>query len=47
MPLNDVDGMNDEERAALDEALEEAAQDIDAGRVVSEAEVWARLRVIT
>ncbi|HEX2881704.1 MAG TPA: hypothetical protein VHO25_19395 [Polyangiaceae bacterium] len=47
VPSNDADGLDGEERAALNAALEEAAQDIDAGRVVAEAEVWARLRAIT
>jgi hypothetical protein len=35
-----------EERAELVQAIEEAEQDIDAGRVVDEAEVWARLKAI-
>jgi hypothetical protein len=47
VPSNEADGMDDEERAALNVALEQAAQDVDGGRVVSEAEVWARLRAIT
>ena len=35
-----------EERAELMRAIEEAEQDIDAGRVVDEGEVWARLKAI-
>jgi hypothetical protein len=40
------DDFDDEERAALHEALDEAEADIDAGRVVTEEEVWATLRAI-
>jgi hypothetical protein len=40
------DCLDDEEREALHAALDEAEADIDAGRVVSEAEVWATLRAI-
>ena len=39
-------GMSAEERADLLQAIEEAEQDIEAGRVVDEAEVWARLQAI-
>jgi len=39
-------GMSAEERAELLQAIEEAEQDIEAGRVVDEAEVWARLQAI-
>ena|SRR6187455_17916 len=39
-------GMSAEERTALVQAIEEAEQDIEAGRVVDEAEVWARLKAI-
>lgn len=39
-------GMPIEERAELVQAIEEAEQDIEAGRVVDEAEVWARLKAI-
>ncbi|HEX2732278.1 MAG TPA: hypothetical protein VHM70_11745 [Polyangiaceae bacterium] len=38
--------MDATERAELVAAIEEAEQDIDAGRVVDEAEVWARLKAI-
>ena len=34
------------ERAELAAAIEEAEQDIAAGRVVDEAEVWSRLKAI-
>jgi predicted transcriptional regulator len=36
-----------EERKALHAALDEAEADLEAGRVVSEEEVWATLRAIT
>jgi len=39
--------MSAEERAELLEAIEEAEQDIEAARVVDEAEVWARLQAIS
>ncbi|HEY6723265.1 MAG TPA: hypothetical protein VI197_04510 [Polyangiaceae bacterium] len=39
-------GMTVEERAELVQAIEEAEQDIDAGRAVDEAEVWAKLKAI-
>lgn len=42
----DDDDMTAEGRAELAAALEEAERDIDAGRVVDEAEVWAKLRAI-
>lgn len=40
------DELDDEERAALHAALEEAERELDAGQVVSEQELWARLRAI-
>ncbi|MBN1608271.1 MAG: hypothetical protein JW940_16685 [Polyangiaceae bacterium] len=40
------DELDDEERARLHEALDEAEADIDAGRVVSEEDVWTALRAI-
>jgi hypothetical protein len=40
------DDLDDAERAALHQALDEAEEDIDAGRVVTEEEVWATLRAI-
>jgi hypothetical protein len=46
VPVEDGDDLDDAERAALHEALDEAEADIDAGRVVTEEEVWARLRAI-
>lgn len=39
-------GTSAEDRAELLQAIEEAEQDIEAGRVVDEAEVWARLQAI-
>ncbi len=38
--------MSADERAELIRAIEEAEQDIDAGRVVDEAEILARLKAI-
>jgi len=40
------DHLDDEERAALHQALDEAEADIAAGRTVTEAEVWGTLRAI-
>ena len=41
------DGMSADERTALGQAIEEAEQDIEEGRVLEEGEVWARLKAIT
>jgi hypothetical protein len=38
--------MDATERSELEAALDEAEQDIAAGRVVDEAEVWARLEAV-
>lgn len=51
VPLHEISGkvgddLDDEERAALHEALDEAEAEIDVGRVVSEDEVWATLQAI-
>ncbi len=43
LEVSGVDGLSDKERAALHAALDEAEADIEAGRVVSEEEVWASL----
>ena len=40
------DNLDDEERAALHQALDEAEADISAGRTVTEAEMWETLRAI-
>ena len=40
------DELDDEDRAALHRELELAMDDVDAGRVVSEEEVRARLRAL-
>ena len=40
------DELDDEERAALHASIEEAERELDAGQVVSEEELWARLRAI-
>jgi hypothetical protein len=42
----DWDDLDEAERAALHEALDEAETDVEAGRVVSEEDVWATLRSI-
>lgn len=41
-----LDELDDAERARLDDALEEAEREFDAGEVVSEDELWARLRAL-
>jgi hypothetical protein len=46
LPVRDGDELDDAERAALHAALAEAEAELDAGLVVSEAELWARLRAI-
>ena len=51
VPIDEVlaaggDCLDDDERKALHVALDEAEADIEAGRVVSEEEVWATLRAI-
>ncbi|HKY37724.1 MAG TPA: hypothetical protein VJN18_17400 [Polyangiaceae bacterium] len=40
------DDLDDEERAELHASIEEAERELDAGQVVSEEELWARLRAI-
>ncbi|MBN2194342.1 MAG: hypothetical protein JW751_16110 [Polyangiaceae bacterium] len=49
VPVDDVlanggDHLDDEERAALHAAIEASEAELDAGRVVTEDELWARLR---
>jgi predicted DNA-binding antitoxin AbrB/MazE fold protein len=51
VPIDEVlaaggDCLDDDERKALHAALDEAEADIEAGRVISEEEVWATLRAI-
>jgi hypothetical protein len=41
---DNLDEMDDAERAALFSALDEADADYEAGHVVSEEEVWAAVR---
>ena len=43
---NDWDDLDDQERAALHASIDEAERELDAGQVVSEEELWARLRAI-
>jgi hypothetical protein len=40
------DELDEQERAALHQALDEAEADADAGRTVSEEEMWAKLRAL-
>jgi hypothetical protein len=42
--LVDGDELDDQERAELHAALLAAEAELDAGQVVSEADLWARLR---
>ena len=44
VPVDGGDDLDDEERAALHQALDEALDDADSGRVVGEEEVRALLR---
>ena len=43
---NDWDDLDDQERAALHASIDEAERELEAGQVVSEEELWARLRAI-
>ena len=40
MPGDDGDGLDAEERAELHQAIQESEHELDAGKVVSEAEIW-------
>lgn len=44
--LIDDDELDDQERAALEAAIEEGEADLAAGRRVSEADLWARLKAL-
>jgi len=46
VPADSGDELDDEERAALHASIEEAERELDEGKVVSEKELWARLRAI-
>ena len=46
VPIQDGDELDEDERAALHAAIEEGEHELDAGQVVSEEELWARLRAI-
>jgi hypothetical protein len=46
LPIRDGDELDDEDRAALATAIEGAEKELDAGQVVTEEELWARLRAI-
>ena len=46
LPIQEGDELDDGERAALHAALEEGEKELDAGQIVSEEELWARLRAI-
>lgn len=43
---HDWDDLDEDERAALHAAIEEAERELDAGQVVTEEQLWARLRAI-
>jgi hypothetical protein len=43
---DNLDDMDEAERSALFQALDEADADYEAGHVVSEEEVWAAVRAI-
>ena len=42
----DLDELDDNERAKLDAALDDAEAEFEAGQVVSEEELWATLRAL-
>ncbi len=44
--LIDDDDLDDDERAALEAAIEEGEADLAEGRRVSEADLWARLKAL-
>ena len=44
--LVDGDDLDDEERAALHAAIKASEAELDAGQVVTEDELWARLRLL-
>lgn len=46
VPADKGDDLDDEERAALHASIEEAERELAAGQVVSEEQLWARLRAI-
>jgi hypothetical protein len=41
------DDLDPEERAELHQAIKESEQELDAGKVVSEEELWVMLKAIT
>lgn len=46
VPSRGGDDLDEQEPAALRAAIEEAEGELDAGQVVSQTELWARLRAI-
>ncbi|MCC6217278.1 MAG: hypothetical protein IT376_20640 [Polyangiaceae bacterium] len=44
--LLDADSLEGADRAALHAAIEASEAELDSGRVVAEAELWARLRAL-
>jgi hypothetical protein len=46
VPVSADDDLDEAERAELHAALDEAEQDVAAGRIFTEDEVWARLRFV-
>jgi hypothetical protein len=46
VPGDDGDDLDPEERAELHQAIEESERELDAGKIVSEEEIWEMLRAI-
>jgi len=44
LAMVDGDELDEEQRAALHTAIAEAERELDAGRAVTEEDLWARLR---
>ncbi len=44
--LLDGDELEERDRAALEQALAEGEEDLAGGRVVSEADLWSRLKAL-
>ena len=46
VPGDNGDDLDEDDRAELHQAIEESERELDAGKVVSESEIWAMLRAI-
>jgi hypothetical protein len=46
LPIREGDELDDEERAALHAAIVEAEEELDAGKSVTEDQLWTRLRTL-